>query len=309
MAAGAFTMTITLFVLAPLAFACVALLGEAHSLVLGIAAVDSRGIGAPTWLAHIPFGGSWLAARWQGDLAHPGALLMLTQRADPIAMLGWAQSLGQFALHQVLIVGFAVLLLHLLYQHGDALGHQFAHSLRVTLGDRGDRFLEIATRAVRASVNSMLLVGLFDTAATALAYSLAGAPRPFVWAAITGALAAVPFLGYLAVGAMALRCLVAGATASAAVGLALGGAVLLCGDKVVRPVVVREGMHLPFAWVLIGCIGGFEALGLAGIVIGPATLALAREAWKQHNERGIAPRTNVHSFSAACHPRRMNDPA
>jgi hypothetical protein len=40
-------------------------------------------------------------------------------------------------------------------------------------------------------------------------------------------------------------------------------------------------MRLHFVWVLMGCIGGFEALGLVGLVVGPVVLALARELWVQ----------------------------
>jgi predicted PurR-regulated permease PerM len=68
-----------------------------------------------------------------------------------------------------------------------------------------------------------------------------------------------------------------GAGTSALLSLALGCVVLLLGDKVVRPVVARDGTHLPFAWVLMGCLGGFEVLGLVGLVIGPVVLTLTRE--------------------------------
>jgi predicted PurR-regulated permease PerM len=47
----------------------------------------------------------------------------------------------------------------------------------------------------------------------------------------------------------------------------------------VRPVVAREGTQLPFAWVLIGCLGGFQVLGLVGLVVGPVVLTLTRELW------------------------------
>jgi len=33
--------------------------------------------------------------------------------------------------------------------------------------------------------------------------------------------------------------------------------------------------------VLMGCLGGFEVLGLVGLVIGPVVLTLARELWEQ----------------------------
>jgi predicted PurR-regulated permease PerM len=49
----------------------------------------------------------------------------------------------------------------------------------------------------------------------------------------------------------------------------------------VRTLLARDGTRLPFAWVLMGCLGGFEILGLVGLVIGPVVLTLARELWAQ----------------------------
>lgn len=44
-------------------------------------------------------------------------------------------------------------------------------------------------------------------------------------------------------------------------------------------------LRLPFVWVLIGCFGSFEAMGLVG---GPVVLRLAAEMW-QRRERARAP--------------------
>jgi predicted PurR-regulated permease PerM len=279
--AAVFTAAITVFVLAPLAFAVLALLGEAHSLLLGIAAADRKGLVIPPWLNGLPVVGAWLAERWHSALAHPGALLTWTQRADPGALLGMAQSMGQFAARHVLIVGFTILLLSFLYLEGVSLGGELRQALKESLGTRADRYVDVAIRAIRASVNSMVLVGLFDGVAAAVAFGIAGTPHALIWAAITGALAAVPFLGYVAVCAMALQIAVQCSPAIALSCLAAGCFVLLCGDKIVRPLVAREGMRLPFVWILMGCIGGFEVLGLAGLVVGPVVLSLAQELWLQ----------------------------
>ena len=279
--AAIFTGAITVFVLAPMAFACWALLSEAHALLLGLAAADSQGLAVPEWLANAPVLGPWLAARWQSQLAHPGALLVLTQRTDPAALLGWAQSIGRFTAHNALIVGFAILLLAFLYQEGASLGRELTRVLREAIGDRAERYVDVATRAVRACVCSMIAVALFDGLATAVAYEITGAPRALLWAAITGATGAVPFLGYGAVAAMAVQLALKGAPTTALLSLALGCGVLMCGDKLVRPMVARGGLRLPFVWVLMGCLGGFGVLGLAGLVIGPVVLSLARELWEQ----------------------------
>ena len=277
MAPALFTCALTVFVLAPMAFACWALWGEAHSLLRDLAAADSHGMAAPAWLADLPGIGPWLAARWRSEFSRPGALLVLKQHADPAALFGWARSFGQFTLRQVFIVGFTVLLLGFFFQEGAALARGFTRALQQAIGPRAERHVDVATRAVRASVCSMLAVGLFDGVAIGLAYAIADAPRALVWAAITGALAAVPFLGYAAVAAMAVQMAVKGAATPALLSLALGCAVLLCGDKDVRPMVARGGIRLPFVWVLMGCVGGFSVLGLAGLVIGPVVLSLARE--------------------------------
>jgi len=286
-----FTCALTVFVLAPMVFACGSLLTEAHSLLSDIATADNHGLALPEWLANAPLVGPWVAARWRSDLAQPGALLMLTQRTDPTALLGYAQSLGQFTARHALIVVFTILLLVFLFQKGASIARDVTHALHLGIGDRSQRYVDVATRAVRAAVSSMLAVGLFDAVTTACAYAIAGAPRALVWAAITGALAAVPFLGYVAVAAMAMELVVKGAPTPALMSFVLGCIVLLCGDKVVRPMVARGGIRLPFVLVLMGCIGGFEVLGLAGLVIGPVVLSLARELWEQRVRQLASPAT------------------
>ena len=281
--AAIFTVAITVFLLAPLVFACWALLGEAQALLHSLATADHKGL--PDWLANTPVFGLWLAA--QGEQRLPGALSTLTQHADPGAFLGWAQSLGQFTFHHALTLSFTVLLLGFLYQDGGSLARELTAVLRQAIGDRAGRYVDVGTRAVRSSVNSMLVVGVFDALATALAYAAAGAPHPLLWAAITGALAAVPFLGYVAVAGMALALGLQGVPTTGLLALTLGCAVLLCGDKLVRPMVARGGMRLPFVWVLMGCIGGFGVLGLAGLAVGPVVLSLCGELWEQRPREAL----------------------
>jgi predicted PurR-regulated permease PerM len=276
-----FTCAITAFVLAPLMFAFGALLTEAHALLLEMVAADQRGIAVPEWLDRMPLIGPWLGERWRSELAYPGALVMWTQRTDPTTLLGWAQLLGQFMARHAFIVAFTILLLFFLYQEGQSLAKGFRRVLRQCIGERADGYIDLATQAVRASVNSMLVVGLFNGFAAGITYAIAGVPHAAVWAAITGLLSLVPFLGYLAVAALSLQLAMTGAAAPPALLFVLGCFVLVLGDKVVRPVLAGNGIRLRFVWVLMGCLGGFEVLGLIGLVIGPVVLTLTRELWEQ----------------------------
>ncbi|MDR6855852.1 hypothetical protein [Variovorax guangxiensis] len=63
-----FTCGLTVFVLAPLVFACWALLTEANALLLGLAAVDRAGLAVPPWIGCPRLRSSdrgWLRARNQ----------------------------------------------------------------------------------------------------------------------------------------------------------------------------------------------------------------------------------------------------
>jgi predicted PurR-regulated permease PerM len=276
-----FTLGMTVFVLGPLIFALGALATEGQRLLMEMAAADNRGIAVPQWLDNVPLLGQWAAARWRSEIAYPGSLAVWMQRVNTSALLGWAQSLGQFMARHAFIIGFTILLLYFLYQEGESLAAGFRRLLRHHVGERADGYLDLATRAVRASVNGMLVVSLFDGFATGVAYALAGAPHALLWAAITGLLALVPFLGYVAVMALTLQLAMTGAATPPLLAFGLACLVLFCGDKIVRPAVARGGVRLRFAWVLMGCLGGFEALGLIGLVIGPVVLTLARELWEQ----------------------------
>jgi predicted PurR-regulated permease PerM len=243
----------------------------------------------PSWLPDLPLAGAWLAERWTQDLARPGAFAAWMQRAGPGTFVSWAQSLAQFMGRHLLIVAFTILLLFYLYREGAVLARQARRMLRHAIGERADAFVALATRAVRASVNSMLVVALFDGFAMATLYAVVGVPHAILWAAGTAALAILPFFGYVGLLALAVKLMLTGQAATAMLAGGLGCAVLACGDKVVRPSVARDGTRLRFVWVLIGCIGGFEALGLVGVVIGPVVLTLARELWEQRSrdlERG-----------------------
>jgi predicted PurR-regulated permease PerM len=276
-----FTTLIIVFVLAPLIFAFGALLIETQALLFEIAAADKAGVSAPGWLLNVPLIGPSLSARWQHEFAHPGALSMWTQRADPTALLAWAQSLGQFMARHAFIVAFTLLLLSFLYRKGETLADEFRRVLLDCIGHQAERYIDVATRAVRASVNSMLLVGLFEGLAAGVAYASLSVPHAALWAAITGTLAIVPFLGYVAVAAIALQLMLKGAATTAALTLAIGCVVLLCGDKIVRPAIAGNGVRLGFVWVLMGCLGGFEVLGLVGLVVGPVVMGLVRELWEE----------------------------
>ena len=62
---------------------------------------------------------------------------------------------------------------------------------------------------------------------------------------------------------------------------AVGAVVVFIADHFVRPVLIGEATRLPFLWVLLGILGGIEAWGLIGLVLGPALMAGLMLLWRE----------------------------
>ena len=132
-------------------------------------------------------------------------------------------------------------------------------------------------------MSSTLIVGVFDGVLIGLVCAIVRLPDAHVWGALTGLLAAFPFLGYVVVFGAFMALMGGGSTVAAWAVLATGAVILFAGDKVIRPILVGSSTQLGFVWVLMGTLGGLELLGFIGIFVGPVVLALAGALWNERN--------------------------
>jgi len=274
-----FTALLSLFVLGPILFAFGALIAQAQRWLNQIALADTTGLSVPAWLESLPVVGAPLGERWQELLATPGGLSVWLQHADASAVLGAAETLGEFMVHHLFVISFTLLVLFFLFRRGDALPRHLNRLLHDRLGPRGRPYVELAITALRATVNGMVVLGLFDGVLTGLAYALCGVERAEVWGAVTGVLSLIPFLAYVVIATVSMTLLAKGAMMAAAVIAGAGTIVLFAGDKIVRPVLVGGAARLGFVWSLMGTLGGIELFGLLGLFVGPVVLALSGALW------------------------------
>ncbi len=308
-AAGAFTLLVALFVFAPLAFAFGAVLSEGTRFLAWMEAIDRGGLMAPAWVERLPMVGATVLEWWRAVLGAEGGLSRWLQRADASALLGWAQALARFMERQVFIGFFTVFALFFAYRGGEAFATVLGRAVAERLDPGAPRYLDLAARAVRATVGGMVVLALFDGVLTGLLYAAAGVPRPVVWGAVTGIAAMLPFVGYLAVAGVAVGVAAPGACVAALATALSGSLVLFLGDKVVRPLLVGGAAKLNLFWVLVGSLGGFQVLGLIGVFLGPVLLALCAELWREGlSEAGIgagaAPTAPSSAGSDRAPPRR-----
>jgi predicted PurR-regulated permease PerM len=171
------------------------------------------------------------------------------------------------------------------YRRGEGLAHDLSRLINEKIGDHANRYVELAIRGLRATISSTLIVGIFDGVLTWIVCAIARLPDAHVWGALTGLLAAIPFLGYVVVFGAFMTLLSGGSVIAAWAVLGIGAVILLTGDKLVRPILVSSSTQLGFVWVLMGTLGGLELLGLIGIFVGPVVLALAGALWSERTTR------------------------
>lgn len=279
------TLIVTTVFLAPL----VAALHEISKLVpeaaVAISHANAEGVPTPAILGRIPFAGAAIQSWWANTLALPHGLGQLFSGL-PVQRLSGAGDLlkvyGVRAFHGMIHFGFTILCLFFFYLNGLVLRAQIAAMGARYLGaERWLRYARNVVLAIQSTVNGLVLVGLGEGVLIGISYWLAALPSPIVWAALTAALAIIPFgapVAYVA----AAGFLAANGNASGAIAVAVWGSVVLfVADHFIRPRLIGEATRMPFLLVLFGIFGGVEAFGLVGLFAGPAAMALFITLWRE----------------------------
>jgi predicted PurR-regulated permease PerM len=268
LAPALFTVLITCAVLGPLVFAFAVVTEEAQVWVAQMVAAANDGVLAPAWLTQVPLIGAPLA-----DTLNSAVTAWVNRDAG--SHLRSMQSIGQFLAHHAFVASITVVALYALLRHGVSLAALISERVPHFLGEAGAAYLGIAIAALRATTQSMVLVGLLDGMVLWGAYAAVHVPAAAAWGAVTGIAATLPFTGYLAVAVVCIELLARNAGSSALLIAVLGASILFTNDKFIRPLLISGRARLNFLEALMGTLGGLQAFGLQGLFIGPVVLALA----------------------------------
>lgn len=127
----------------------------------------------------------------------------------------------------------------------------------------------------RATLKSILVIGLLQGFLTGLAFWVVGISGAAFWGTVVLVLAAVPALGAPLVWLPACAWLAVQGSWVEAVGLAVWGMVVVgLVDNILRPRIVGEETRLPDLVVLVSSLGGIAAFGALGIIVGPIIAAV-----------------------------------
>lgn len=290
-----FTLALASLVMVPVAFGVAQAAREAQDVAGWMVAARDHGLPPPAWLAQLPWGSGEATAWWRANLsdaAHANAHLHSLRD-----MLWSAQSrlIGIGLLHRSVVFAFTLLALFFLIRDRDSVVAQCRTMSDRLLGPTGERIAQQAVLSVRGTIDGLVLVGIGEGAAMAVVYELLGVPHPLLLGVATAIAAMIPFGAAVMFVIAAVLLLAQGAIGGAIAVVAIGLVVVGIADHFIRPALIGSATRLPFLWVLLGILGGVEALGLLGLFVGPATMAVLVMLWREF----IAPEDAGHGASEA----------
>ncbi len=209
----------------------------------------------------------------------PGRLILPAMQRVP----GWVAQHGGAVIGGLagMVLGFALMLLSMFffYVEGEEIMRQL--SILSPLPKRYDREFSAKVKdVIDATFRGQLFTAIAQGSMTGIGLAIAGVPGAGFWAAIAALLSLMPMVGAAAVWVPASIYLVISAS--------MGGRpwwqpifMIVWGvlpvsliDNIVRPWAMKGKAQLPAIPLLFAVIGGLQAFGFVGLVIGPLVFSL-----------------------------------
>jgi predicted PurR-regulated permease PerM len=246
----------------------------------------------PQWLREVPFIGSRLTSRWEqlAMLDRNEAIARLTPYSSQI--LTWiALRIGSVGsiFAQVLLT---ILLSIIIYAKGESCAQWAIRFARCLGHARGERAMLLATQAIRAVANGVILTALFQAFMTLFGLIVAGVSYAIMLSSVVFLLSVIQIGAGPVLGGVVLWLFYSGQPLAAWIFLAWS-VFIMVADNFLRPLLIRRGADFPLILIFAGVIGGLLSFGVIGIFIGPVVLAVSYtwlQAWMKEKEcqSGIA---------------------
>jgi predicted PurR-regulated permease PerM len=268
------TLALLLVVLVPFWLAIGTIVANAGRIfALGEAIASFKTPPAPDWLHTIPIVGAPASEAWAGvtDMGLRDLAPSLAPYAGQAARL-FISAIGSLGTAFVQFL-LTIIVAAILYAHGEqaaVFARRFGHRLA---GDRGEDSVRLVVHAIRGVALGIVVSALAESALGGAALAVAGLRFASLLTAVMF-MACVMQIGPGIVLIPAVVWMYWTGDGTWATFLLAATVVVVVGDNLLRPVLIKRGAHLPLLLILAGVLGGVAAFGLIGIFLGPTVLAV-----------------------------------
>jgi predicted PurR-regulated permease PerM len=273
------TVAVGLLFVGPFVIVATQAASEARDTLHWFHDVLRSGIALPEWVQRLPMGSQQVASWWSANLATPLESSPAVQKLHSATFVEMTRHFGGRLVHGLIIFGFMLVTLFVIFQAGSRLGEQLFAASRRAFGAEGAMLARRMADSVRSTVVGLVVVGLGEGALLGIAYAITGVPHATLLGMLTAVAAMLPFCAPIVFLGSALWLLAQGAMGAAIGVAAFGLVVVFIAEHFVRPVLIGGSARLPFLLVLFGILGGAETFGLIGLFIGPALMTILVVLW------------------------------
>jgi predicted PurR-regulated permease PerM len=154
-------------------------------------------------------------------------------------------------------------------------------------GNKGEEFEALAGATIRSVTTGILGVALIQSLLAGLGFLVIRLPGAGLWTAVF-LIAAVLQVGGLVLIPIVIYVFATVGTAKAVIFLIWCILVALT-DNVLKPLLLGRGVPVPIVVVFLGAIGGFLAVGIIGLFIGPIVLSVGYKLFLAWLNQGVDP--------------------
>ena len=160
-----------------------------------------------------------------------------------------------------------------------------------------DRMMGQAADMIQATILSSVVVAVAQGILGGLLFWILGLPSPLLWGLVIGVLAFLPVIGPSLVWApLGTYMIFNGEPGRGILLVVLGFVIVSSSDKVLRPLLIAGRARLNELLVLVSLLGGIEAFGFIGIILGPVIVATCVGMLKGYREALVDEQNTVTSM-------------
>lgn len=227
----------------------------------------------PAWLREIPLVGDPLANYWQEvSTRRAKRAELMDDLAEPARRMALAS--GRLLMLGLLQATIAMLVLYALYRQGEVLAKRIVQGIGRLGGSFGDELVETLYQSISTVMVSVIGTSLAQAMVAALGFAIAGVPAPLLLGAATFVLSMLPIGPPLVWGGAAAWLFSTGENGWGVFMLAYGLLAISSVDNILKPLLIARGNNLPFAFTMMGIIGGVMSFGVIGVFLGPTLLVV-----------------------------------
>ncbi len=170
---------------------------------------------------------------------------------------------------------FTILAVFYFYRDGHAIVKRIRDGLPFEQAQR-ERVVQETHGLIFATVLSTLAAAAVHGVIGTVAFALTGIKSPIFWGVLMGFFSFIPLIGTALIWVPLSLSLLLGGHVAAGIALAVTCSLVLgMIDNFVRPLLISGRSEMSMLVIFIGVLGGIEAFGLLGVVLGPVILAIA----------------------------------